>query len=82
MCREGNGWSHAYCRRQWSLADAEHLRYRHMLGFEAGLHALDDQYHFVGSPHQIAFADEEKQVRAAALQHPVQSFKIALSNTL
>ena len=24
--REGNGWSHAHCRRQWSLADASHLR--------------------------------------------------------
>ena len=24
--REGNNWSHAHCRRQWSLADASHLR--------------------------------------------------------
>ena len=61
--REGNNWSHAYCRRQWSLADADHLRYRHLQAFEAALHALDDQYHFVGSPHQIAFADDADQVQ-------------------
>ena len=24
--RAGNNWSHHYCRRQWSLVDAEHLR--------------------------------------------------------
>lgn len=64
--REGNGWSHSYCRRQWSLADAPDLRYRHLLAFEAALHALDERYQFVGSSHQIAFADEEKQVREGA----------------
>lgn len=26
--RDGNQWSHHYCRRQWSLADTEHLRYK------------------------------------------------------
>ncbi len=33
--REGNGWSHHYCRRQWSLADDHDLRY-------AGLGAFDN----------------------------------------
>ena len=26
--REGNDWSYHYCRRQWSLVDADHLRYK------------------------------------------------------
>ncbi len=26
--REGNGWSYQYCRRQWSLVDTDHLRYK------------------------------------------------------
>ena len=26
--REGNNWSYHYCRRQWSLADKDHLRYK------------------------------------------------------
>lgn len=26
--REGNDWSYHYCRRQWSLVDTDHLRYK------------------------------------------------------
>ena len=33
--REGNGWSHFYCRRQWSLADSSFLKYSDLLAFEA-----------------------------------------------
>lgn len=32
--REGNNWSFAYARRQWSLADNNELRYRHLLLFD------------------------------------------------
>ncbi|MBQ4641427.1 MAG: alpha amylase C-terminal domain-containing protein [Oscillospiraceae bacterium] len=32
--REGNGWSYHYCRRQWSLADDEKLRYSYLNAFE------------------------------------------------
>ena len=32
--REGNGWSALHARRQWSLADADHLRYRHLLEWD------------------------------------------------
>ncbi|MDH5609715.1 MAG: alpha amylase C-terminal domain-containing protein [Cyclobacteriaceae bacterium] len=31
--REGNRWSYAYARRQWSLVDNEMLRYRQMYAF-------------------------------------------------
>lgn len=33
--REGNGWSHKYARRQWSLADNESLIYHYMRDFDA-----------------------------------------------
>lgn len=26
--REGNNWSYDKCRRQWNLADSQHLRYK------------------------------------------------------
>ena len=39
--REGNNWSHWHCRRQWSLADADHLRYRHLLEWDRCAGALD-----------------------------------------
>ena len=35
--REGNGWSYHYCRRQWSLADDENLRYQGLREFEAAM---------------------------------------------
>ncbi len=31
--REGNDWSYKYARRQWSLADNEALRYKHLNNF-------------------------------------------------
>ena len=65
--REGNDWSYSFCRRQWSLADSPILRYGALLAFEASLHAADDMFRFVGSPHQIAFADEERQVSSQGL---------------
>jgi len=35
--REGNGWSYHYCRRQWSLADNNMLRYSDLLAFDKNL---------------------------------------------
>ncbi len=32
--REGNNWSYQHARRQWSLADNEHLKYKYMLKFD------------------------------------------------
>ncbi|HEY0008007.1 MAG TPA: alpha amylase C-terminal domain-containing protein [Tepidisphaeraceae bacterium] len=42
--REGNGYSYHYCRRQWSLADAEHLRYKGLLNFDRAMLQLDEQF--------------------------------------
>ena len=35
--REGNGWSYHYCRRQWSLADREDLRYTELNCFDKAM---------------------------------------------
>ncbi len=35
--REGNGWSHKYARRQWSLVDNELLRYQHLNAFDQAM---------------------------------------------
>ena len=35
--REGNGWSHHYCRRQWSLADNPNLKYQYLQNFEVAM---------------------------------------------
>ncbi len=38
--REGNGWSHHYCRRQWSLLDNPDLRYRELGDFDKAMLTL------------------------------------------
>ena len=35
--REGNGWSYHYCRRQWSLADNQELKYGYLREFETAM---------------------------------------------
>ena len=35
--REGNGWSYHYCRRQWSLADNQELKYQYLNEFEKAM---------------------------------------------
>ncbi|MBR2592554.1 MAG: alpha amylase C-terminal domain-containing protein, partial [Oscillospiraceae bacterium] len=35
--REGNGWSHHYCRRQWSLVDNRDLKYEWLNQFDADM---------------------------------------------
>lgn len=35
--REGNGWSYAYARRQWSLVDSTELKYQWLGAFDAAM---------------------------------------------
>ena len=50
--REGNGWSHQYARRQWSLADGTSLKYEWLGSFDAHMLEIitaitDPQMHYV-----------------------------------
>ncbi|MDR2894375.1 MAG: alpha amylase C-terminal domain-containing protein [Alistipes sp.] len=38
--REGNGWSYAHARRQWSLADSPELRYSQLAEFDRAMISL------------------------------------------
>lgn len=42
--REGNGWSYAHARRQWSLAEADNLRFADLLRFDKAMVALLKRY--------------------------------------
>merc|ERR1719329_364645 len=48
--REGNGWSYHHCRRQWSLVDQDHLRYRDLEVFEECMQQCDNCFGFSASP--------------------------------
>lgn len=59
--REGNGWSYDKCRRNWALADSDHLRYKFMYEFDKSMNFLDEQYKFLSSDHQIVSSADEKE---------------------
>ncbi|KAF7098994.1 hypothetical protein CFC21_100687 [Triticum aestivum] len=61
--REGNNWSYDKCRRQWSLSDIDHLRYKYMNAFDQAMNALDDKFSFLSSSKQIVSdMNEEKKI--------------------
>ncbi|KAJ8625678.1 hypothetical protein MRB53_034208 [Persea americana] len=61
--REGNSWSYEKCRRQWTLVDTEHLRYKFLNAFDRAMNALDDSFSFLASTKQIvSSASEEDKV--------------------
>ncbi|CAD6338235.1 unnamed protein product [Miscanthus lutarioriparius] len=61
--REGNNWSYDKCRRQWSLVDTDHLRYKYMNAFDQAMNALDERFSFLSSSKQIVSdMNDEKKV--------------------
>ena len=81
--REGNGWSHHYCRRQWSLVDNETLRYCQLNRFDMAMVALLQKEHLMGKAaacHLIHEADKLMiysigKVLLAFNFHPWKSFE-------
>ena len=51
--REGNGWSHKYCRRQWSLVDNGYLKYGQLNEFDKAMIHAARKYHILddGTAH-------------------------------
>src|SRR5258706_3858311 len=60
--REGNNWSYHHARRQWSLGDAEFLRYKGLKEFERAMLKLDDQYQVLNDRlvEQLLLHEEQK----------------------
>mmetsp|Transcript_36616 Transcript_36616/g.6547 ORF Transcript_36616/g.6547 Transcript_36616/m.6547 type:complete len:111 (-) Transcript_36616:508-840(-) len=47
--REGNGFSHHLCRRQWSLRDNPELLYNHLWQFDQAMLELEEKYRWLNS---------------------------------
>ena len=60
--REGNGWSHFYCRRQWSLADSPFLKYSYLNEFDRAMIGLVNESGLLKKAPRSLFVDKEKQV--------------------
>ena len=61
--REGNGWSYAYARRQWSLADSHGYKYEWLAEFDRAMiaHVKAERILSDGDPKPI-FIDQGKNV--------------------
>lgn len=57
--REGNNWSYAHARRQWSLVKAENLRYGDLLRFDRAMIELTKTYHILSSGYGYNLLNDE-----------------------
>ncbi len=62
--RPGNNYSHLHARRQWSLVDADHLKYGGLNNFDRAMQKLDEQYHVLEDPfiEQLALHEDSRQL--------------------
>ncbi|MDU0371205.1 alpha-amylase family glycosyl hydrolase [Hymenobacter endophyticus] len=61
--REGNGWSHHFARRQWSLADNPELKFQYLLQFDkAMLHLAKTNRLLTAGPARQLNIDPNNQV--------------------
>ncbi len=81
--REGNGYSHQYARRQWSLADSDQLLYSGLEAFDRALMRLDSEGHVLSSEptQQLALHQDTMQLVyrrgpliVAVNLHPTESY--------
>ena len=60
--REGNGYSHYYCRRQWSLVDNPELQYVYMNDFDKAMTSIIREGRLFEKKEKYVHHDNEKQV--------------------
>ena len=60
--REGNGWSYAHARRQWSLADSKALRYSYLNDFDRAMIKLVSKEKILadGYPYNLLMDEQNK----------------------
>ena len=63
--REGNGWSHKYARRQWSLVDREDLQYRYLNDWDnAMIETVSSVHNFQALPIDKLWEKDDDQILA------------------
>jgi 1,4-alpha-glucan branching enzyme len=81
--RIGNAWSYQYARRQWSLVDTPHLRYRQLDAWDKAMIHLALEYHLLSDPPAVQlYLEPDKKILAYARAglvfvfsfHPTESF--------
>ncbi|MEQ8153503.1 MAG: alpha-amylase family glycosyl hydrolase [Clostridiaceae bacterium] len=62
--REGNGWSYKYARRQWSLADADYLKYKYLYKFDRDMISLVKNHKLLGEASHSLWIDDYNKIIA------------------
>ena len=79
--REGNGWSHFYCRRQWSLADSPFLKYSYLNDFDKAMMGLLRESEMMKKPAESLYIDKDAQVLVYRRGEYVFAFNFSPSNS-
>ncbi len=79
--REGNGWSHYYCRRQWHLADDDLLKYGWLREFDRAMVKMAKEKHLLLKRAKSLYIDEGAQVLVYERGGVVFAFNFSPSNS-
>lgn len=81
--REGNDWSHWYCRRQWSLLHNPDLKYHLLAAFDRAMLQLETCHGALAAPPATCLnLDHHNQVLCAARGPLVFVFNFSVSRSL
>ncbi|MBB3698771.1 alpha amylase C-terminal domain-containing protein [Flammeovirga yaeyamensis] len=82
--REGNGWSHQYARRQWSLVENGFLRYQKMNNFDGAMVHLVREHHTLepNTPVDLLNMDTENKTICFRKGDLVFVFNFSPTNSL
>ncbi len=81
--REGNNWSYKHARRQWSIADADYLRYQHLYKFdEAMIHLMKENKVMQGGYGQQLNMDEANKTIVFVKNDLIFVFNWHMSNSI
>ena len=72
--REGNGWSYAHARRQWSLAEPDYLRYKYLRDFDKAMIRYLKKHEVLSARPVLLVADEEKKILIFSRNNSIFAF--------
>ena len=72
--REGNGWSYAHARRQWSLAEPDCLRYKYLRDFDKAMIRYIKRNGTLSGRPVLLVADEEKKILIFSRKNSIFAF--------
>ena len=72
--REGNGWSYAHARRQWSLSEPDYLRYKYLRDFDKAMIRYLKSHRILSAAPVLLVADEEKKILIFSRNNSIFAF--------